>query len=110
MDAFEIKYVETQLRITRADFAVDFLAPWFEPNRECLILPPGTKTTEYTGGDETETVSNGCLAWVGLRAGAIANRQLAIYDKPRPEVIQTNKMGLASDLERVAESTRQTTP
>jgi hypothetical protein len=29
---------------------------------------------------------------VGLRAGAIANRQLAIYDK-RAEIIQTNKMG-----------------
>lgn len=67
MDAFEIKYVETQLRITRADFAVDFLAPWFEPDRECLILPPGTKTTEYTGVDKTETISSGSRV-VGLRA------------------------------------------
>jgi len=91
MEAFEIKYVKTQLRITRADFAVDFLAPWFEPNRDCLIVPPGTKTTEYTGVDETETVSSGSRV-VGLRAGAIANRQLAIYDK-RAEVIQKNKLG-----------------
>jgi len=91
MDEFGIKYVEAQLRITRADFAVDFLAPWFEPNREFLILPPGTKSTEYTGVNETETVSSGSRV-VGLRAGAVANRQLAIYDK-RAEVIQTNKMG-----------------
>ena len=91
MDAFGITYVETQLRVTRADFAVDFVAPWFEPNRECLILPPGTKSTEYADIDKTETVSSGAHV-TGLRAGAIANRQLAIYDK-RAEIIQTNKMG-----------------
>lgn len=91
MEAFGIKYVETQLRVTRADFAVDMIAPWFEPDRECLILPPGTKSTEYADIDKTETVSSGSRV-VGLRAGAVANRQLAIYDK-RAEVIQTNKMG-----------------
>lgn len=91
MEAFGIKYVETQLRVARADFAVDLLAPWFEPNREALVVPPGTKVTEYTGVDETATVSNGARV-VGLRAGAVANRQLAIYDK-RAEVIQQNKMG-----------------
>ncbi|WP_170601376.1 hypothetical protein [Ruegeria arenilitoris] len=91
MDAFGIKYVETQLRVARADFAVDLLAPWFEPDREALVVPPGTKITEYTGVDETATVSSGARV-VGLRAGAVANRQLAIYDK-RAEVIQQNKMG-----------------
>jgi hypothetical protein len=91
MDAFGIEYVETQLRVARADFAVDFLAPWFEPDREALVVPPGTKLTEYTGVDETATVSSGSRV-VGLRAGAIANRQLVIYYK-RAEVIQTNKMG-----------------
>ncbi|WP_298850900.1 hypothetical protein [uncultured Ruegeria sp.] len=91
MEAFGIKYVETQLRVARADFAVDFLAPWFEPDREALVVPPGTKVTEYTGVDETATVSSGARV-VGLRAGAVANRQLAIYDK-RAEVIQQNKMG-----------------
>lgn len=91
MDAFEIKYVETQLRVARSDYAVDFLAPWFEPSRDALVVPPGTKVTEYTGADETATVSSGARV-VGLRAGAVANRQLAIYDK-RAEVIQQNKMG-----------------
>ncbi|MFA3919684.1 hypothetical protein [Ruegeria hyattellae] len=91
MDAFRINYVETQLRVARADFAVDLLAPWFEPDREALVVPPGTKVTEYTGVDETATVSSGARV-VGLRAGAVANRQLAIYDK-RGEIIQQNKMG-----------------
>ncbi|KUJ78766.1 hypothetical protein AVO45_19130 [Ruegeria marisrubri] len=91
MGAFGVKYVETQLRVARADFAVDLLAPWFEPDREALVVPPGTKVTEYTGVDETATVSSGARV-VGLRAGAVANRQLAIYDK-RAEVIQQNKMG-----------------
>lgn len=91
MDAMGVKYVETQLRVSRADFAVDFLAPWFEPNREALMVPPGTKITEYTGVDETATMASG-LRVTGIRAGAIANRQLAIYDK-RAEVIQTGKLG-----------------
>jgi hypothetical protein len=91
MTAFGIPYVETQLRVARADFAVDFLAPWFEPDRQVLVVPPGTKVTEYTGVDETATVSSGGRV-TGLRAGAIANRQIAIYDK-RAEVIQSNKLG-----------------
>ena len=91
METFKIKYVETQLRVTRADFAVDFLAPWFEPDRECLIVPPGTKVIEYADEHFTETVSSGSRV-VGLRAGAIANRQIAIYDK-RAEVIHSKKMG-----------------
>jgi len=40
LEAFGIKYVETQLRVARADFAVDFLSPWFEPDREALVVPP----------------------------------------------------------------------
>ena len=91
MEAFEIRYVEPQLRVSRADFAVDFLAPWFEPDRNHLIVPPGTKVSEYADEHFTETISSGSRV-LGLRAGAIANRQLAIYDK-RAEVIQTNKMG-----------------
>lgn len=91
MAALAIPYTDNQLRVTRADFAVDFLAPWFEPDRDALVAPPGTKVTEYTGIDETATVSTGTRVQ-GLRAGTIANRQLAIYDK-RVEVIQQNKLG-----------------
>jgi len=91
MEAFGIEYVETQLRVSRVDFAVDFLAPWFEPDRGDLISPPGTHTDEYTGISETETHSTGARV-TGLRAGAVANRQLAIYDK-RAEVIAKGKLG-----------------
>jgi hypothetical protein len=97
MDAFGIEYAETQLRVARADFAVDILAPWFEPDREALVVPPGTKVTEYTGVDETATVSSGSRV-VGLRAGAIANRQLAIYDK-RAEVIRANRNAKMRELD-----------
>lgn len=91
MAAFGIRYTAAQLRVSRVDFAVDILAPWFEPNREALIVPPGTHVQEYTAPDETETHSIGARV-SGLRAGAIANRQLAIYDK-RAEVITKHKMG-----------------
>ena len=91
MDAFGINYAETQLRVARADFAVDFLAPWFEPDRDALVVPPGTNVTEYAGVDETTTNAIGARV-NGLRAGALGNRQLGIYDK-RAEVIQTCKMG-----------------
>lgn len=91
MDAFAVPYTEPQLRVSRADFAVDILAPWFEPDREALVVPPGTRVTEYTAPDETETHSIGPRV-SGLRAGAVANRQLAIYDK-RAEVLAKGKAG-----------------
>lgn len=91
MEAFEIPYVETQLRVSRVDFAVDVLAPWFEPNREALVVPAHTKVSELTGADETETLASSSRV-TGLRAGAIANRQLAIYDK-RLEVMQKKNAG-----------------
>jgi hypothetical protein len=91
MAALEIPYAEHQLRVTRVDFAVDILAPWFEPDRLALVAPPGTKVTEYTGVDETVTQATAGRV-TGLRAGAVDNRQLAIYDK-RAEVIQKAKDG-----------------
>ncbi len=91
MSALAVPYTDNQLRVTRADFAVDLLAPWFEPDRHALVTPPGTKITEYAGIDVTATLSTGSRVQ-GLRAGAITNRQLAIYDK-RIEVMQTNKLG-----------------
>ena len=91
MAALAIPYAEHQLRVSRVDFAVDILAPWFEPDRHALITPPGTKVTEYTGIDETATQATGGRV-TGLRAGAVNNRQLAIYDK-RIEVMQKAKDG-----------------
>jgi hypothetical protein len=91
MEVFGIRYTEQQLRVSRIDFAIDILAPWFEPDRDCLTVPPGTQVTEYTDTDKSETRCTGSRV-TGLRAGAVAGRQLAIYDK-RAEVIKTGKMG-----------------
>ncbi|EEW59694.1 conserved hypothetical protein [Ruegeria sp. TrichCH4B] len=91
MDAFGIRYADHLLRVTRVDYAIDFLAPWFEPDREALVVPPGTRVQEHTGIDETETHATGARV-TGLRAGAVANRQLVIYDK-RQEVMQKGKLG-----------------
>lgn len=91
MAALGIPYVETQLRVSRVDFAVDILAPWFEPEREALVVPQGTQFAEWTEVDESETHGIGARV-TGFRAGAVANRQLAIYDK-RAEVIARGKMG-----------------
>ncbi|MDG1084739.1 MAG: hypothetical protein P8P35_11640 [Planktotalea sp.] len=91
MTALAIPYGEHQIRVSRVDFAVDILAPWFEPDRHSLVAPPGTKVTEYTGIDETATQATGGRV-TGLRAGAVNNRQLAIYDK-REEVMQKAKDG-----------------
>ncbi|MFV1491225.1 hypothetical protein VWX97_04590 [Phaeobacter sp. JH18-32] len=91
MDAFGIRYADHLLRVTRVDYAIDFLSPWFEPDREALVVPPGTRIQEHTGIDETETHATGARV-TGLRAGAVANRQLVIYDK-RQEVMQKGKMG-----------------
>jgi len=91
MRAFGIPYGENQLRVTRTDFAIDFLAPWFEPDRNHLVSPPKTKTTEITRASDSETHSSGTRV-TGLRAGANANRQLVIYDK-RSEVIEQGKAG-----------------
>jgi hypothetical protein len=91
MDAFGIRYEEHLLRVSRVDFAVDLLAPWFAPNRDALVVPPGTRITEHTGVDETETHATGARV-TGLRAGAVANRQLVIYDK-RQEIMQQHKLG-----------------
>ncbi|MBR9653553.1 hypothetical protein [Thalassovita aquimarina] len=91
MEAMSIPYGEHQLRVSRVDFAMDVLAPWFEPERIALVAPPGTKVTEYTGADETVTQATGSRV-TGLRAGNVDNRQLAIYDK-RAEVMQKAKDG-----------------
>jgi hypothetical protein len=91
MAALGIPYANTQLRVSRVDFAVDILAPWFEPNREAIVAPPGMRVKEIAGPPETETHATSSRV-TGLRAGSIAGRQLAIYDK-RAEVLANGKKG-----------------
>ncbi|SFS22261.1 hypothetical protein [Yoonia litorea] len=91
LTAFGLRWGEHQLRPTRVDFAIDFLAPWFEPDRAHLILPPQAKAVEFTGPADTETHAKGVRV-TGLRAGKTESRQLVIYDK-RTEAIQKGKVG-----------------
>lgn len=91
MAAFGIPYAEPQLRVSRVDFAVDFLAPWFEPDREAVLVPPGTQGAEHSEGSTSEIRVAGTRV-TGLRFGAPAGRQLAIYDK-RAETIKSGKFG-----------------
>jgi hypothetical protein len=91
MAALGIPYVETQLRVSRVDFAVDILAPWFEPQHEALVLPPGTRHRQFREADTSQTYGTGAKV-TGLVAGSVSNRQLAIYDK-RAEIITKRKMG-----------------
>jgi len=91
MAALAIPYAEHQLRASRIDHAVDILAPWFEPDRLSLIASKGVKVTEYTGVNETGTQATAGRV-TGLRAGAVNNCQLAIYDKRR-ELMQKGKLG-----------------
>lgn len=79
MAALAIPYEEHQLKVTRVDFAVDILAPWFEPEWECVVAPAGT------GGQEhAEFVGEGSnyseRRVTGLRAGQGVNRQLTGRD------------------------------
>jgi hypothetical protein len=56
-----------------------------------VVLVRKRLPTQYTGIDETATQATGGRV-TGLRAGAVNNRQLAIYDK-RVEVMQKAKDG-----------------
>jgi len=91
MAALGIPYVETQIKVSRVDFAVDILAPWFEPHHEALVLPPGTRHREFRESDTTQTYGTSATV-TGLVAGHVSNRQLAIYDK-RTEIITKRKLG-----------------
>jgi hypothetical protein len=91
MAAFGIRYGDRQVKVSRADFAVDILAPAFEPDRRLVVAPAGTRSSERSALDEREEHGLGDGV-SGVRAGHIANRQLAIYDKRR-EVIDRKKPG-----------------
>lgn len=91
MQALEVVYVETQMRVARVDFAVDFLAPWFEPDPEAFILPGRTGKRAFMEEDTKESFYANTLI-TGVTAGKVNNRQLIIYDK-RAEVIAKRKLG-----------------
>ncbi len=91
MQALEVKYVPTQLRVSRVDFAVDFLAPWFEPDPDAMILPARTGKRAFLERDTKEKYFANTVV-TGVTAGKVSNCQLCIYDK-RAEVIAKHKLG-----------------
>jgi len=91
MQALEVNYVDTQMRVARVDFAVDFLAPWFEPDPDALILPARTGKRAFMEEDTKESFYANTQV-TGVTAGKVNNRQLIIYDK-RAEVIAKRKPG-----------------
>lgn len=90
MAAFGIRYADHLVKVARIDFAVDILAPGFEPNRKHVIAPANTRTSERDAEPGEEHGIGEAVS--GIKAGHISNRQLAIYDKRR-EVIDTKKLG-----------------
>ena len=91
MNSLGIQYAETQLRISRVDYAIDFLAPWFEPQHEALILPARTGKREFRQEDTREKFFANTVV-TGITAGQVTNRQLVIYDK-RAEIMSKRKLG-----------------
>jgi len=90
MAAFGIRYADHLVKVSRVDFAVDIIAPGFEPDRKHIVAPANTRTSEREAEPGEEHGIGEAVS--GIKAGHISNRQLAIYDKRR-EVIDTQKLG-----------------
>lgn len=91
MTALGVKFQPDQMRVSRVDFAVDFLAPWFEPDTEAVVLAARTSKRESREKDSRETFFANTEV-TGITCGHVSNRQLVMYDK-RAEVIGKRKPG-----------------
>lgn len=81
LDRFGLSVDGLAIRVSRIDFAVDIYAPQFEPDRKRILAPANTRSHEL---DVLPGKEHGVALRVGgVTVGAIANRQLAIYDKLR---------------------------
>lgn len=96
MHALQVRLRPGHIRISRVDFAVDFLAPWFVPDVEAVILPARTSKREFREKDTTGGYSDTSQRFfantevTGITCGHVSNRQLVIYDK-RAEVLVKHK-------------------
>ena len=80
-----------QMRISRVDFAVDILAPWFVPDVDSVILPARTTKREFREKDTSQRFFANTEV-TGITCGHVSNRQMVIYDK-RAEVLSKKKLG-----------------
>lgn len=91
MEALEVRCYPENFRVSRVDFAVDVLAPWFIPEVDAVILPARTKKREFGEKDTSERFFANTEV-TGITCGHVSNRQLIIYDK-RAEVLAKRKFG-----------------
>jgi hypothetical protein len=91
MEALKVRFHPDQMRVSRVDFAVDFLAPWFVPDVDALLLPARTSKREFREQDSSQRFFANTEV-TGITCGHVSNRQLVIYDK-RAEVIGKRKYG-----------------
>lgn len=91
MEALQVRLHPDHMRVSRVDFAVDFLAPWFEPDIEAVVLPGRTSKREFRETDTSQRFFANTEI-TGITCGQVSNRQLVIYDK-RTEVLSKRKLG-----------------
>lgn len=91
MESLEVRFHPDQMRISRVDFAVDILAPWFVPDVDAVILPARTTKREFREKDTSQRFFANTEV-TGITCGHVSNRQMVIYDK-RAEVLSKKKLG-----------------
>jgi len=91
MESLEVRFHPDQMRVSRVDFAVNFLAPWFVPDVDSVLLPARTSKREFREIDSSQRFFANSEV-TGITCGHVSNRQLVIYDK-RAEVIGKRKYG-----------------
>lgn len=91
MSALEVSTHQDHMMVSRVDFAVDVLAPWFVPDVEAVVLPARTNKREFRETDTSQRFFANTEV-TGITCGHVSNRQLVIYDK-RAEVLSKRKLG-----------------
>ncbi len=89
LNAFGIRFGDTDVSISRVDFCVDVLAPDFELNPERFVMHSSSNRRDYvTGIDKSVNGKSGRTTSVTI--GGPRNRQIIIYDK-RAEIAHSGK-------------------
>jgi hypothetical protein len=89
LDRFGIRFTDTDISMSRADFCIDLLAPDFTLNPENFVMSSSTGRRDHIAMDD-HVVSGKSGRTTSVTVGAIANRQIIIYDK-RSEIMAHQK-------------------
>lgn len=90
LDKLGIRYGERDVSISRADFCVDILAPFFELNPEQFVMHSSTGRRDFVTGTD-KAVHGRSGRTTSVTVGSVRNRQVIIYDK-RAEIIHSGKV------------------